>query len=162
MPLVATRESGSTVVTKEFELREVVSRGVAAVDSGDTVNGLQILEQMLEHFSDNPVLCSYYAVCIAQQRQQFDEAFQLCGEALEMEPLRNVHHLNLGRVYLASGAKKEAIRAFRNGLLYGRSDLIQSELNALGWRKPPVIQALPRENPLNVFLGRLVARLGLR
>lgn len=147
---------------QDTELKELFARGVAAVDCGDTVNGLLFLEKTGDKFRESPVFCSYLAVCIASERQQYPEAFKLCGEALEVEPKRTLHHLNLGKVFLAAGDKKEAIRAFRNGLLYGRSDLIQSELNALGWRKPPVIQTLSRESAVNIILGRLFGRLGFR
>jgi hypothetical protein len=32
----------------------------------------------------------------------------------------------------------------------------------LGWRKSPVISALDRKHPLNVFLGKLGVRLRMR
>jgi tetratricopeptide (TPR) repeat protein len=147
---------------KEFELKELFARGVAAVDSGDTVNGLLFLEKTGEAFFENPVYCSYLAVCIARERQEFELAVRLCMDAIAIEPKKTLHHLNLGKVYLAAGDKKEAIRAFRDGLLHGRNDLISAELSALGWRKPPVIPALDRKNPLNVFLGKWTTRLNLR
>jgi Flp pilus assembly protein TadD len=162
MPLVAEKVTGSTAMMKEFELKELFARGVAAVDNGDTVNGLLFLEKTGEVFSENPVYCSYLAVCIARERQDFDSAVRLCMDSIEVEPRKPLHYLNLGRIYLAAGDRKEAIRAFRNGLMYGNNDLIQSELNQLGWRKPPVIPALDRKHPLNVFLGKLGARLHLR
>jgi tetratricopeptide (TPR) repeat protein len=146
----------------EAELKELFARGVAAVDSGDTVNGLLYLEKTGDVFRENPIFCSYLAVCLANERQDYDAAIRLCLDSIAINPKNSLHHLNLGRVYLAAEDKKEAIRAFRNGLLYGRNDLIQTELNLLGWRKPPVIPVLERTHPLNVFLGRLTARLHLR
>jgi tetratricopeptide (TPR) repeat protein len=147
---------------QETELKELFARGVAAVDSGDTVNGLLFLEKTGDMFRENPIFCSYLAVCLARERQEFDSAIRLCMDSIAINPKNSLHHLNLGRVYLAAEDKKEAIRAFRNGLLYGRNDLIQSELNTLGWRKPPVIPVLERTHPINVFLGRLTTRLHLR
>jgi len=162
MPMVAATDPGSTVVMKEIELKGLFARGVAAVDSGDTVNGLLFLEKTGEVFRENPLFCSYLAVCIARERQDFDSAIRLCLDSIAVEPRKPLHYLNLGRVYLAAEERKEAIRAFRNGLLYGQNELIQAELNQLGWRKPPVISMLDRTHPLNVFLGKLGARLHLR
>ena len=146
----------------EPELKELFSLGMAAVDNGDTLNGLLFLEKIGEVFRGNPLFCSYLAVCLARERQMFLTAVNLCLNSMAVEPRETVHYLNLGRIYLAAGDRKEAIRAFRNGLLYGNNDLIQSELNQLGWRKPPVIPALDRKHPINVFLGKLGARLHLR
>jgi predicted Zn-dependent protease len=147
---------------QDTELKELFARGVAAVDTGDTVNGLLMLEKTGDVFEDNPVYCSYLAVCIARERQEYERAVSLCMDAIDIEPKKTLHHLNLGRVYLAAGDKKEAIRAFRNGLFHGRNELITLELNALGWRKPPVVPALDRKHPVNVFLGKLTTRLHLR
>ena len=162
MPLVFTKDAGSTVVKKEFELKELFARGVSAIDNGDTVNGLIFLEKTGDVFTENPVFCSYLAVCLARERQDFVSAVRLCLDSIALEPRKPQHYLNLGRVYLIEGNRKEAIRSFRNGLLYGHNELIQSELNRLGWRKPPVIPVLDRTHRLNVFLGKLGARLNLR
>ena len=162
MPLVAVRDTGSAEIVQKFEMKELFSRGVAAVDNGDTMNGLLLLEQTGEVFMENPVFCSYLAVCIARERQDFDSALRLCMDSIAFEPKKTLHYLNLGRVYLAMGDKKEAIRAFRNGLLYGKNELIKAELTQLGWRRPPIIPVLDRMHPLNVFLGKLGVRLRLR
>jgi Flp pilus assembly protein TadD len=162
MPLVMAKDSGSPVVMKKLELKELFARGVTAVDNGDTVNGLLLLEETGEVFSENPVFCSYLAVCLARERQDFDSASKLCMDSIAVEPRKPLHYLNLGRVYLAAGDRKEAIRAFRNGLLHGNNELIQYELRMLGWRKPPVIPTLDRKHPLNVFLGKLTTRLRMR
>ena len=147
---------------QETELNELFAQGVAAVDGGDTMNGLLCLEKTGDVFRENPIFCSYLAVCLAKERQEFDSAIRLCKDSIAINPKNSLHHLNLGRVYLAADKKKEAIRAFRNGLLYGRNDLIQTELKMLGWRKPPVIPVLERSHPINVFLGRLTTRLHMR
>ncbi len=162
MPLVSAKDAGSSSVMQEFELKELFSRGVATIEAGDTANGLLLLEKSEEAYLEEPLFCSYLAVCIARERHDFDTAVQLCRDAIAVEPRRVEHYLNLGRVRLAAGERKEAIRLFRNGLLHGSSDSIQAELARLGWRKPPVIPALDRGHPLNVILGKLGTRLHLR
>ncbi len=150
--------SGQMLSTEE---QEMFNKGIQAVDSGDTPNGLFCLEGLFEKKRD-PLISSYYAVCLARERGELERALELCDEAMEADPGNNVHYLNLGRVYAAAGIKREAIKAFRNGLLYGKSPLIARELERLGWRNLPVIASLGREHPLNRALGKVLSRLGLR
>ena len=144
--------------TEELEMFE---KGIAAVDNGDTAQGLFCLESLFEKRPD-PTVVSYYAVCLAKERGEVQRAFELCDAAMEDDPGNSVHYLNLGRVYVAGGMKREAIKAFRDGLLYGKSPLIARELEKLGWRDVPVIPSLGREHPVNKLLGRILYKLGLR
>lgn len=143
------------------EQQEMYTRGIEAVDNGDTPAGLFCLERLFTAAPD-PILSSYYAVCVAKERRETKRAMDLCYKAMEDDPGNNVHYLNLGRVYLAAGMKREAIKVFRDGLLYGRSPLISREMERLGWRALPVIPALGREHPVNKVLGKVLFKLGLR
>jgi predicted Zn-dependent protease len=140
---------------------EMFTKGIEAVDKGDTSTGLRCLEGLFETRLD-PFVTSYYAVCLAKERGEVEKALFLCREASEEDPGNPVHYLNRGRVLLAGGRKREAIKVFRDGLLYGKNQLIKRELDMLGWRKPPVISWLGREHPLNRSLGRIFHQLGLR
>lgn len=143
------------------EEKEQFKKGMEAVDRGDTKVGLACLESMYEAGHD-PVLASYYAVCLAKERGELQKALLLCGEAMEDDPGNSLHYLNLGRVLVAAERKREAIKAFRDGLLYGKNGLIRKELDMLGWRKPPVISGLGREHPVNKCLGKILVMLRLR
>ena len=160
--MVTTKDTGNSMMAAEPELKELFSLGVAAVDNGDTVNGLLFLEKTGEVFRGNPLFCSYLAVCLARERQMFLTAVSLCLNSMAVEPRETLHYLNLGRVYLTVGDKKKAIQTFDNGLQIGYNKQIHSELYLLGWRKPPVIPFLDRSRPLNVILGKLEARLHQR
>jgi len=143
------------------EEQEMYEKGIEAVNSGDTPNGLFCLESLFETKPD-PVITSYYAVCLAKERGEVERAFELCDEAMEDDPGNSVHYLNLGRVCLAADMKREAIKAFRDGLLYRKNPLISSELERLGWRDLPVFPSLGREHSLNRMLGKVLFKLGLR
>jgi len=143
------------------EEKEKFKKGMEAVDRGDTQFGLTCLERLFEAGHD-PVLASYYAVCLAKERGELQKALLLCEEAMEDDPGNALHYLNRGRVLVAAERKREAIKAFRNGLLYGKNGLIKKELDMLGWRRPPVISGLGRENPVNKWLGRILVMLRLR
>lgn len=140
---------------------ERFKKGVEAIDEGDTPNGLFCLEELFEKKPD-PLITSYYAVCLAKERGEVTRAFELCDGAMEDDPGNNAHHLNLGRVCLAAGMKREAIKAFRDGLLYGRNHLISREMERLGRRNLPVFPALGREHSLNRILGKMLYKLSLR
>lgn len=143
------------------EERGTFEKGMDAVDRGDTKVGLACLEDLFAAGHD-PVLASYYAVCLAKERGELRKALLLCEEAIEDDPGNALHYLNLGRVLVASERKREAIKAFRNGLLHGKNGLISKELDKLGWRKPPVISCLGREHPVNKYLGRILVMLRFR
>ncbi len=143
------------------EAEELFKKGVRAVDSGNWLTALACFEKVVM-LEERPVYLSYLAACIARERGQFNKAELLCRESLDKEPDLPVHYLNLGRVLLFQGKKKEAIQTFREGMGKGYEQRIVTELERLGTRKKPVIPWLRRDNPLNKFLGILLTRLGLR
>ncbi len=146
---------------EEKDISILVEEGVEAVDRGDTVFGLLQLEKAAGAHS-NPLVFSYLAYCLARERRMFSDAFALCREALEREPTSPSHYLNLGRIYLCAGEKNKAIKAFRRGLRYRRHHpLIVRELDRLGVRRRPFLPFLERDNPINRYTGKLLARLGL-
>jgi tetratricopeptide (TPR) repeat protein len=110
----------------------------------------------------SPEILSNLAYCLAKEEDEFDTAVSLCNEAIETDSANVIHYLNLGRVYLLSGKKAEAIRVFRDGLLYEDNKKIKDELKKLGWRKLPIISFLPREHFLNRCFGSLLHRSRLR
>ena len=134
------------------EEKKTLEKGMAAVDRGDTKFGLACLESLFEA-GHEPVLASYFAVCLAKERGELQRALVLCREAMEDDPGNSLHYLNLGRVLVTAERKREAIKVFRDGLLYGKNGLIGKELDMLGWRRPPVISRLRREHPVNRLLG---------
>lgn len=146
---------------KEGEVEGIITSGITAAERGDTAFALTCLEKASSQQS-SPLVSSYLAYCLAKEQRQFEKALSLCREAMEEEPAKSVHYLNLGRVYVLCGQKREAIKTFRNGLLFENNRLIRGELDRLGWRNPPVIAALKREHPLNKFLGMLLRKLQLR
>lgn len=91
-----------------------------------------------------------------------ERAILLCQDAVEKEHGRSDLYLLLGRSLLAADRKKEAIRAFRDGLLYDGNPKIRDELERLGLRSPPVIPSLGRSHWMNRFLGKSLKALRLR
>ena len=143
------------------EAEKLFTKGVEAIKNGNMVSALVYFEKATQ-LDNNPTNRSYLAFCIARERGQFKKAISLCEEALKEDPENPVHYLNLGRVYILTGQKTEAMRLLREGLTHEENREIVAELIGLGMRKPPFIPLLKRQNPLNKYLGIVLARLGLR
>jgi tetratricopeptide (TPR) repeat protein len=144
-----------TAEEKEFE------RGLKSLHAGDTLAALACFEKAATQ-GRKPVYLSFLGFCIAKERGQVQKGIALCSEALEREPENVTHFLNLGKIYLVSGNKQEAIRVLRNGLALGLNKEVTDLLDAIGTRKPPLFPALSRKNPLNRYLGQLLSWLGFR
>jgi len=140
---------------------QLVSDATAALKQGNRRLALELLEKAAQ-LDDRPEILSNLALCIASERNDSRQALELCRRALAEEPWNSLHYLNLGKIHLLEGRKKDAIRVFRDGLLHQANPLIKEELQRLGTRRYPVIASLPREHKLNIFLGKLFAKLRLR
>ena len=143
------------------QVEENFVKGVQALSNGHLYLALVCFEQAIQ-LERSPSCCSYLAFCQAKARGQFAEAIRLCEEALDRDPGNYVHYLNLGRVYILAGQRDKAINVLRQGLQFENADDIVRELVSLGTRKPPVIQSLNREHPLNKICGIMMKKLGYR
>jgi len=145
----------------DADAQHLYNKGVHYLSQGKTLPALSCFEQALKK-EDSPSIWSYYALCIAKERGQIKKAMLLCKEALEQEPENAVHYLNLGRIYLFTRKKAEAITIFREGLNHEAHEQIIDELNNLVPRKPPIIPFIKRANPINKYLGIILKILRLR
>ncbi len=145
----------------EIPMEKLAEQGREALAAGDTKTALECYRSLVA-LERRPEFCSALAFCLAREKGQYKEAVSLCNEAVKREPKEVRHFLLMGRIYLLAGRKKEAIRVFNLGLRHGASPEIRAELKKLGTRKPPPLPFLARENPLNVFVGKLMSRWGLR
>jgi tetratricopeptide (TPR) repeat protein len=137
---------------------ELVDEALRAVDAGNYAAAFTALTEALSLGGERtPQFDSAYAVCLAVQ-QKLDEAFALCRSAIAEEPCISGHYLQLGRIYLLADQRKEAIRSFREGMLYRRDPRIIAELERLGVRRRPVFDDLPRTHPLNRIVGKILGR----
>lgn len=140
---------------KEFE------RARQALAEDNSLEALSHLEKALR-VTDNPNWYSFLGYCIARERGQVRKGIDLCLVSMDAERLNPDHYLNLGKIYLISGNKEEAVRLFREGMAHGGNADLANKLIELGTRKPPVISFLPRDNFVNRYLGFVFSRLGLR
>ncbi|MFA7403420.1 MAG: tetratricopeptide repeat protein [Pelobacteraceae bacterium] len=143
------------IARKEFD------RAQQELDSNNVLAALASLERALSIWND-PLWHSRLGFCIAKQRGQLTQAFELCRTSIDHDPGNPLHYLYLGKVYLIAGSTPEALHAFRQGITLGGSPELEQIIKVIGTRKPPVISFLSRDNLLNKYLGIIFARLGLR
>jgi tetratricopeptide (TPR) repeat protein len=146
---------------QDADAEKLFAKGLEALGHGETLPALSFFEKALK-IEDSPSIWSYLAFCIAKERGQISKAITLCQEAIKKEPNNSAHYLNLGRIFLFTNNKEDAIKIFREGLNYEVNQGIIYELNRLVIRKPPVIPFLKRNNPINKYLGLMLKLLKLR
>ncbi len=146
-------------VTDEEEL--LFAKATESLVWGNTRVALEQFRKLVD-IERVPIYCSNLAYCLAKEKRDFKQAIALCNEAIGKEPKNSTHFLNLGRVYLQAGQKRDAIRFLRMGLRFERNREIATELEMLGSRKMPPLTFLNRENPLNKYLGIILERMGMR
>ncbi|HBG46266.1 MAG TPA: hypothetical protein DDW94_04660 [Deltaproteobacteria bacterium] len=115
---------------------------------------LRAFDKAWKEDKENAEYMSYYGMLKALRGGEIGLGLEFCTRAIKKEFFRAEFYLNLGKVYMAAGNKKGAIKVFKKGLKY---DAANEEMNdlliQLGFRNRPVISALDRSNPVNKLLG---------
>ncbi|UFS68849.1 dihydrofolate reductase [Geomonas sp. RF6] len=145
-----------SVAAKEFQ-----QKGVVALQRGLFHLARRCLEQAMS-LNETAETASHLALSIAKSCRDFPRALRLAEEAVSREPENLEHYLNLGRVQILAGAKEQGLSTLRSGVQHGGGPEFFAELEQYGKRRVPPIRSLPRSHPLNKFLGRILARMGLR
>ena len=137
-------------------------RGMEALSRGRGVEGLALFEAAIElerqHGAPRPQAryLSWYGLALALEGGRVREGVEFCRQAVPLEFYNPELYLNLGRVLMVAGRKREAFDALRKGAaLQASHPGIQRELAKLGKRRRPVVPFLSRSHPINVALGRL-------
>ena len=144
-----------------MEKENPFDEGLRELSSGRTTLALDFFRQAVAE-NNTPLASSYLAYCRAKIEGIYKEAVDVCMEARKEDPKNSEIYLNLGRIHLLAGNRKQAIQVFRLGLRQGRNNRIVAELDALGLRKSPPFPFLERSNPINKYVGKLLTKLWLR
>ncbi|MCC6346230.1 MAG: tetratricopeptide repeat protein [Nitrospirales bacterium] len=143
------------------EADRLFAKGLNALNQGRILSALSCFEKAI-NLEPTPLTASYFAFCIAKERGQRRKAVSLCEEAIRQDSGNSAHYLNLGRILLLNGNKEGAVKVFRAGLGYENNATIVAELDRLVTRKPLVLPFLKRGNPINKYVGFVLAKLGIR
>jgi len=145
--------------TEQFH--SLVQNGLKAMHDGETLMALMSFEDAAR-ISKPPLVRSCLAYCLAKEKKLYSKAIAMAMSARQENPQKSLFYLNLGRIYLLAGHKKSAMTTFRQGLKMERNPQIIDELKVLGFRRPPPLPSLARENLLNRMLGKCLTMANMR
>jgi tetratricopeptide (TPR) repeat protein len=134
---------------------EHFSRGLLLLDAGHA-EAFEHLTRAYLADPESPRRRSAYALGLALIRGQFVAGIELARRAVQQSCADPDLYLDLARIHLAIGAKAEAVRNLRRGLMVApEHERLHRELAKLGVRRSPPFRFLPRNHLLNRGLGRI-------
>jgi Flp pilus assembly protein TadD len=134
--------------------------GLALLRNNYAHKAMPYFTRALQREKANPFYLSYLGVAMAAAERKWDEAEELCTQALKMRRTQPELYLNLADVYRLAGRREEQIETLFQGLRMTKRDpRIAETLKRYGFRRPPVIPFLERDNILNRELGKLRYRV---
>lgn len=151
----------TTIVINETNESKVLFAQAKELLSRNRMRGaLARFEEALQISPDNAEYLSYYGLCIALSREDYDSALRLCERAVKMDSNNPVNRVNLGKVYKLQGENSTAYDIFLKAWKLDKSHpCAATELSRMGVRRPPVLSFLPRSHWLNKRLGMLRTKI---
>lgn len=145
--------------TAELDIGMALEAGVELCQEGDWKRGLDILWKIARKPGSRNKLparfYSYTGLGTAEFHKNLDEGLRLCRYALKLDRASAESYLNLARVYDLRNDRRRTVKALERGLrLKPRDRDLLVFRKEIGYRRPPVIRFLSRDNPLNVWLGK--------
>lgn len=147
------------------ELNQAAVRGVEACKKGQWKQGLAVLGKIAEADRQGAELhgqfYSYLGYGIARYERRVKEGLALCQHSIKVQFYEPENYVNLARVYLLARNRRKAVEALTRALKLNASHPGARALaREIGWRRPPVIPFLSRNNLLNQWLGKMRHQLG--
>ena len=145
--------------TDRIELQPTIESAVELCRQGDWQRGLQLLGKASRRAGEGDelpaVFYSYTGFGVARYERRLAEGERLCRHAVRLDPSDPEHQLLLAEVCLLRRKRKSAVDAILKGLRIDPGNVQLRRLQKrIGFRRPPVIHFLSRDNPLNWILGR--------
>ena len=150
----------STVTNETNESKVLFGQAREMLSRNRMRGALARFEEALQISPDNAEYLSFYGLCIALAREDYDTALRICERAVKMDPDNPINRVNLGKVYKLQGENSTAYDIFIKAWKLDKSHpAAAAELSRMGVRRPPVISFLPRSHWLNKQLGVLRSKL---
>jgi hypothetical protein len=120
----------------------------------------QLFRVLIDAGSRDPKHLSYGGLVVATEDGDVKTGLSWCERALELAFYDPQMYINLARLHEQTGWKTQAAKVLRKGLrIDPGSKKILAELNRVNPREPNPVRGLPRNHPVNRYLGRLRAGL---
>jgi predicted Zn-dependent protease len=140
------------------------NQGMEALARGEAVKALAMFEAAIRldrkfrgtAARPQPRYLSFYGLCLGLESHRWKEAVDLCKEAVQAESYNPDLHLNLGRVLVAAGRRKEGWEALQRGVEVDEAHQgLRRALAAMGTRRRPAVPFLARGHAINRVLGKM-------
>ena len=136
--------------------RAAHEEGLAAFASRDLTRAHAAFERAHRRDPREPAYMSWYGLTLVLVERNSNLGVSLVDQALRVSGPSPELLLNSARAHLALKQRERAVRAIGRGLeLWPDDARLVAARDALGWRSPPVLRFLSRNNPLNRLLGRM-------
>lgn len=143
------------ITEKTKEAESILYRGIDLLKDHRLTDAHRIFESAYEMDPENQRICSYYGYTCAMEHDLVQKGLKLCSQAADSGIPDPMIWLNLAKIYIKIGNRRNAIAAMQRGLKIERGHKeIVKYWKKIGMRRKPVIKLLHRDNLLNRFLGR--------
>ena len=133
-----------------------VQRAGHYLESGRIDLAEACLRSGLEKIPEHPECMAYLGVCLAAGQRKYVTAEKLIKNILANNPFDSTAWYALGRINLLGGRREQAFKNFAKAKHVSRDDAqVGGMVDRMDPRLPPVLRFLPRNNFLNIWLGRL-------
>jgi hypothetical protein len=153
-------QDANSLEQNQLYAADVARRAGKMIEDGRHADAEQILRLGLERVPDHQDCLTHMAVCLAAGRRKFVSAEKLAKNLIKTNPYDARGYYALGRVNLIGSRRGSAFRNLEKAKDLADGDSrMGGTLENLDPRRPPVISWLPRNNVINIWLGRWRAAL---
>jgi len=142
------------------ERETLFKRARVALRQGLLTEANSMFAQLVREYDRDSRFLSYRGLLLAIRERRVAEGAAMCKEALTLASSEPQMHLNLARLYSATGQHDNAVETLRRAIRSGvKTEAVMKEIERLSPRAAPPLPSLSRNHYLNDILGRLRARL---
>ena len=164
VPLQSVETAQKPTSLSGQQIRYLADRGVELCRQGEWKKGFQALSAVAESEHREGELPSmfhsYLGYGVARYRKDYTAALALANHATERRFFEPENFLNLARIYLLAGNRRQAFQSCVRGLkLDPRHSQLRYLLRHMGRRRRPLFAFLPRNHAVNRVLGQVSHRI---
>lgn len=148
------------MTTAQTDIQTEALQGISLCRKGRWKEGMEILGRLAEADRQGTELpglfYSYLGYGIARYQRKLREGVALCEHAIKVQFYEPENYLNLARIHLLRSNRGKAVDAVHKALkLSPRHPQVLRLIKDMGYRRRPVIPFLSRNNPVNIWLGKM-------
>jgi predicted Zn-dependent protease len=136
--------------------RSLFQKAMELLGRGQGKDAAALLRKIISSGSRDPKHLSFAGLAVATEEGDVKTGLSWCERALELAFYDPQMYINLARLHEQTGWKTQAAQVLRKGLRAnpGNRKLL-AEINRVSPRTPNAFPSLPRNHPVNRYLGRL-------